>query len=122
MSKRKEYGIFDGDELAAMGSSEFMRGMFGIWAHQYAYSGKLYKNKYHVKMIGPFTENKIISDSLDIRQHKKDIIDMAVVNMKKYGNTIARDPEDFRRAMEENGIEFTCRLCSDGVGYILERI
>ena len=121
INKMCEYGIFDGDELLARGSSNYLKDMFGIYVHQYVYSGKLFQHKYRVLKIGMFTGNEILSEKLHITKDKQEAINNAVVMMRLHGNLYANDPEDYRKVLEDHGISFSYRPCSDGVGYILER-
>ena len=122
MSKKRQYGIFDGDELLATGSSAFILGTYGIYPHRYAYTGELYRKKYTVKRLGLWVGNKILSDKIEVKKDKKEMIENSLRSMKLYGNTYADDPELYREILETNGIRFTYRPCMDGHGYILERI
>ena len=121
MRAKCEYGIYDGDELLAKGSAEFLQRMYGLYAIQYANRGCLYKFKYRIVNLGKFTENRILSDKLQITKAREEALNNAVLMMYKYGNLYANDPEEYRKVLNDNNIKFTYWKCSDGVGYHLER-
>lgn len=123
MSKQKlEYGIFEGDELLAKGSSDWIKGLSGVYVHQYAYNGKLWKHKYRIKKLGVFTENKILSDKLEVVDNHKELAKNAVLMMRMHGNTFADTPDIYRKELNDAGIFYTYRPCTDNHGYILEVI
>ena len=92
-----------------------------VSCHYYANDNKKYLNRYVITDTGKDKKKEVkyvkkkqipLTQEEKIRNH-----------LEHYGNCYMKEePKKYKRKLKEMGYPFTYHLCSDGDGYVLERV
>ena len=116
------YGIYEGDTLVFKGKSCDVADYLSLaqtCIRTYAMRKTITRGKYHIRILGDYIEEpkpkKKTQKQIEREEHLEDII----AKLKTYGQTFVRNPEEWRKEVNEAGIQFRCVPYKNG--YTLER-
>ena len=119
------YGVFEGDTKVFEGTATEVANAYELYDRMtvYNYVNKDWKihRKYTIKFLKK--AQRKLNTPVKKKPTKHELrAENVILMMNLYGNTYVRDPEEYRKELEAENIDYTYRPCMDGKGFILERV